>query len=80
MSSRLRANRAVWSFGPEVDAFVEGSSSPSDLYVPEYIDDGPAWSKLASILTTIASGSGGKATLFRTQERTFVLIFARTAS
>jgi hypothetical protein len=67
--------REAWCFGPEVDAYVKGRYVEIDLYVPEYIEDTPAWKKLPWVAHYDRARLGAKATLFRPRERAFVIVF-----
>jgi hypothetical protein len=70
------ADAARWSYAPEVDAHVGGRFVAIDLIVPEFITDDGTWRKLAWWPHYDARTMGSRVTLFRTGERSFVLVFA----
>jgi hypothetical protein len=67
----------AWSFGPEIDAYVRGRYVAIDLHVPEYIEDTDVWKKLAWYPHYDRAAMGAKTTMFKTGDRTFVIIFPR---
>jgi hypothetical protein len=69
--------RRAWSFGPELDAFAEGRYVEVDLYVPEFIDGGDAWKKLPWYPHYDAARLGGKTTMFKVRDRSYVILFPK---
>jgi hypothetical protein len=67
-----------WSYAPALNAFVDGRFVALDLIVPEFIGDDATWSALPWIGAYDAQRLGGKTTLFRVGEQSFVLIFPLT--
>jgi hypothetical protein len=73
-----RESAARWSYAPDLDTYVGGRFVAIDLVVPEFIGDDETWRSLPWWDAYDMKRLGGKATLFRTSERSFVLVFART--
>jgi hypothetical protein len=71
-----RPGAAAWSYAPAVDEHVSGRFVAIDLIVPEFIGDGEPWRSLTWWSRYDRARLGAKATLFRTGQRTFVLVFA----
>lgn len=70
-----------YSFGPELAATTGGRYIELDLIVPEYVKTTEVWSKLPWFGAFQAdTGPRDKPTLYRVGERSFVLVFAATAS
>jgi hypothetical protein len=69
---------ARWSYAPSLAAHVGGRFVAVDLVVPEFIGDDETWSSLAWWPLYSRSRLGAKATLFRTGERSFVIVFPET--
>jgi len=67
--------RADWSYAPRLDAHVGGRLVALDLVVPEYIGDDATWRALPWWSSYDRARLGGKTTLFRVGERSFVLVF-----
>lgn len=67
-----------YSFGPELDRLVAGRYVELDLIVPEFVKATPSWQKLAWYPSFEADTERDRTTLYRTGERSFVLVFART--
>jgi hypothetical protein len=67
--------RRAWSFGPAVDAYVDGHYVDVDLYVPQFIDESDAWKKLAWYSHYDPAKLGAKTTMFHVRERSYVIIF-----
>jgi hypothetical protein len=67
----------AWVFGPEIDAYVKGRYVAIDLYVPEYIEDTEVWKKLPWYPLYDGATMSGKTTMFKTGERSLVIIFPR---
>jgi hypothetical protein len=67
---------AAWSYAPALDAHVHGQFVAIDLVVPEFIGDDESWRSLAWWSHYDHARLGTKVTLFRTGERSFVLVFA----
>lgn len=68
--------RRAWSFGPAIGAYVEGRYVDIDLYVPEFIDGGEAWKKLAWYRFYDPAKLGAKTTMFHVRERSYVIVFS----
>jgi hypothetical protein len=66
---------AKWSYAPALDSAVRGRLVTVDLIVPEFIGDDASWTSLAWHPYYDKARLGGKATLFRTGERSYVLVF-----
>jgi hypothetical protein len=66
---------AKWSYAPALDEAVAGRLVAVDLVVPEFIGDDASWASLAWRPYYDRARLGKKATLFRTAERSFVLVF-----
>lgn len=73
-----RPEAARWTYAPDLSAYVQGRFVSLDLIVPEFIRDDPTWRSLPWWPVYRVERLGDKPTLFRTGERSFVLIFART--
>jgi hypothetical protein len=69
-------DRAAWSYAPALDARTGGRFVAVDLVVPEYIGDDESWRAFAWWSHYDRARLGGKTTLFRTGERSYVLVFA----
>jgi hypothetical protein len=69
---------ARWSYAPALDATVDGRLVAVDLVVPEFIGDDASWTSLPWRRYYDEARLGAKATLFRTGERSYVLVFPRT--
>lgn len=67
-----------YSFGPELDRLVAGRYVELDLIVPEFVKPTPSWQKLPWYASFEADTDRDRTTLYRTGERSFVLVFART--
>ncbi len=67
------------SYAPAVDAAVSGRFVAVDLIVPEFIGDDALWRALPWWPYYDREGLGAKTTLFRLGEKTFVLVFAKSA-
>ena len=66
---------AKWSYAPDLDAYVHGGLVAIDLVVPEFIGDDDTWRSLSWRPKYDKARLGAKTTLFRTGERSFVLVF-----
>jgi|HubBroStandDraft_1064217.scaffolds.fasta_scaffold49022_2 hypothetical protein len=66
---------ARWSYAPALDTAVGGRLVAVDLVVPEFIGDDTTWTSLAWHPYYDRTRLGRKATLFRTGERSYVLVF-----
>jgi hypothetical protein len=64
-----------WSYAPELDAHVGGRLVALDLIVPEFVGDDPTWRSLAWWSHYDRAILGRKATLFRTGERSYTVLF-----
>jgi hypothetical protein len=71
-----RPGAADWSYAPALDAHVRGRFVAVDLVVPEFIGDDETWASLPWRSHYDRSKLGAKTTLFRTGDRSFVLVFA----
>jgi hypothetical protein len=69
---------ARWSYAPALDASVHGRLVAVDLVVPEFIGDDASWTSLPWRPYYDEARLGAKATLFRTGERSYVLVFPLT--
>jgi hypothetical protein len=72
------ADQARWSYAPALDARVKGRLVAVDLVVPEFIVDDDTWRAMPWVAHYDRATLGGKATLFHTGERSFVLVFPET--
>jgi hypothetical protein len=70
--------RAKWSYAPALDARTGGKLVAVDLVVPEFIVDDATWRALPWFSHYDRARLGAKTTLFRTGDRSFVLVFAQT--
>jgi hypothetical protein len=70
--------RKAWSFGPALSEAVGGRYVALEILVPEYIKDNDTWKRLPWYPHYDKGKNPGKATLFRTAPRSYVLIFAPT--
>jgi len=66
---------AKWSYVVDVDAHVRGRFVAVDLVVPEFITDDAIWRALPWWSHYDRAKLGAKATLFKTADRSFVLVF-----
>lgn len=71
-------DRAAWSYAPALDARVGGRLVSIDLVVPEFIADDETWRALPWVSHYNRARLGSKVTLFKTAERSYVLVFAET--
>ncbi len=71
-----RADLAAWSYAPALNAYVHEKFVAIDLIVPEFIGDDASWRSFAWWSHYDRAKLGTKVTLFRTGERSFVLVFA----
>jgi hypothetical protein len=69
---------ARWSYAPELDAYCHGRFIAIDLVVPEFIGEDDTWRSLSWWPHYDRSRMGGKTTLLRTGDRSFVLVFPET--
>ncbi len=74
-----RTETADWSYAPAVDEHVRGRFVAIDLIVPEFIRDDASWRSFVWWPHYDKAKLGTKATLFRTGERSFVLVFAASS-
>ncbi len=70
------AERAPWSFGPELSAALNGRYVELDVYVPELIDGSEKWQKMSWFAGCDVRKLGGAVTLFQTAPQSFVMVFA----
>jgi hypothetical protein len=66
---------AKWSYAPELDAYVDRRLVAIDLVVPEFIGDDETWRSLPWWPRYDKARFGAKATLLRTAQRSFILVF-----
>lgn len=67
-----------WSFGPDLVRETKGRYVEIDLIVPEFIKKTPVWQKLPWFAAwERAPAEAGVATLYRTGDRSFTLVFPR---
>ncbi len=69
-----RPEAAAWSYAPELSAHVNGKFVSIDLIVPEFIGEGQPWRSLAWWPHYDRARLGSKTTMFRTGERSFVVV------
>jgi hypothetical protein len=69
---------ARWSYAPELSQAVHGRFVAIDLVVPEFIRDDETWNSLPWRAHYDRARLGSKSTLFRTGDRSFVLVFPET--
>jgi hypothetical protein len=70
--------KSRYSYAPRLDAYVHGRLVAIDLVVPEHIGDDETWRAFAWWPHYDRTRLGGKATRFRTGERSFVIVFPET--
>ncbi len=75
-----RGEAARWSYAPEVATHTGGRFVAVDLVVPEFIGDDETWRSLAWWRYYDRHTLGRRATLFRTSDGSFVIVFPETAS
>jgi hypothetical protein len=73
-----RGENARWSYAPELANHVGGRFVAVDLVVPEFIGDDDTWRAFAWWPHYDRRRLGRKATLFRTGDRSYVLVFPET--
>jgi hypothetical protein len=66
---------ARWTYAPALDAYVQGRFVAVDLIVPEFIVDDETWRALPWYPHYDKAKLGAKTTLFRTGDKSFVLVF-----
>jgi len=71
---------ASWSYAPELDAYCHGRFVAVDLVVPEFIGQDDTWRSLPWWPYYDGARMGAKTTLFRTGDRSFVLVFPENAA
>jgi hypothetical protein len=71
---------ARWSYAPELDSFVHGRFVAIDLVVPEFVGSDAIWRAQPWWSAYDPERLGEKTTRFRTGDRSFVLVFARSAA
>jgi hypothetical protein len=69
-----------WSYAPALDALVDDRMVALDFIVPEFIGDDPVWTALPWWSSYDRARMGSRWILFRTGDRSFVLVAPRTAS
>ncbi len=72
------ADRAAWSFGPQLSQRAGGRYVELDLFVPEFIEDNDTWRKLPWFAHYDRDKLGDQTTLYELQPGTFALIFPRS--
>jgi hypothetical protein len=70
--------RAKWSYATALDARTGGKLVAIDLVVPEFIVDDATWRGFPWFSHYDRARLGGKTTLFRVAEKSFVLVFPET--
>lgn len=70
--------RAKWSYAPALDAKTGGKLVAVDLVVPEYIVDDATWRGFGWFSHYDRARLGGKTTLFKVGEKSYVLVFPET--
>ena len=73
-----RAETTSYSYAPDLDRYTHGRFVAVDLVVPEFIGDDESWRILPWWPSYDRHRLGGKVTLFRTGDRSFVLVFSET--
>jgi hypothetical protein len=66
---------ARWSYAPDLDAYAHGQFVAIDLVVPEFIGDDETWKRFPWWSRYDKGRLGAKATLLKTGDRSFVLVF-----
>jgi hypothetical protein len=67
--------RARWSYATKLDDVVSGRLVSIDLVVPEFVTGDATWTELPWVAQYDRARLGSKTTLFRTGDRSFVLVF-----
>jgi hypothetical protein len=75
-----RGDAARWSYAPDVAAYTAGRFVAVNLVVPEFIGDDESWRSFAWWPHYDRQKLGRKATLFRTADRSFVIVFPESAA
>jgi hypothetical protein len=70
--------RASWSYAAALDAKAGGRFVAVDLVVPEFIVDDDTWQTFAWFSKYDRARLGGKTTLFRMGDKSYVLVFPET--
>jgi hypothetical protein len=70
--------RARWSYATALDAKTGGKLVAVDLVVPEFIVDDATWRGFPWFARYDRARLGGRTTLFRVSEKSFVLVFPET--
>jgi hypothetical protein len=70
---------AEYSFGPAMAKALGKRYVELDLIVPEYVKDTDTWKKMPWYAAFKADTETSKATIYRTGERSFTLVFPKTA-
>jgi hypothetical protein len=70
--------RATWSYATVLDERTAGKLVAIDLVVPEFITGDAVWKELPWVAHYDRAKLGARATLFRTGDRSFVLVFPAT--
>jgi hypothetical protein len=73
------AERAAWSYAPELAAKSGGKLVAIDLFVPEMITDDASWKAFAWYPLFVRGAHPGEATMYRPRDATFVVLFPETA-
>jgi hypothetical protein len=71
-------DRAAWSYAPALDARVGGRLVSIDLVVPEFMADDDTWRSLPWVTRYDRARLGSRATLIKTADRSYVLVFAES--
>ena len=72
------AEAARWTYAPALDAYVQGRFVAVDLIVPEFIADDDTWRALPWYAHYDKTKLGAKTTIFRTGDKSYVLVFPVT--
>ena len=67
--------RARWSYATKLDDVVSGRLVSIDLVVPEFVTGDATWTELPWVAQYDRARLGSKTTLYRTGDRSFVLVF-----
>ena len=70
--------RAKWSYATALDAKTSGRLVAVDLVVPEFIVDDATWRSFPWFPKYDRGKLGGKTTLLRSGDKSFVLVFPET--
>jgi hypothetical protein len=74
------AERRAWSFGPALDQSTGGRYVEVDLFVPEFMDGSDSWKSLPFYGVYDEVKLGAKTTMFHVRDRSYVIVFPRSAN